>query len=255
MMVQRFEGMSVVVSGAGSGLGRDIAQAFAREGARRVVLVDIDQGGLQETAKEVGDAAVVCRCDVTNAQAVEHAWQSFDDGQGLDVLVTAAGTIGSGSPIETCSVEEWDAIFAVNVKGTFLMVQQALPRLRMRKGTIVTIGSTAGLIGSKALGPYSASKGAITTLTRSLAVAHGPEQIRVNAVCPGSIETPMLEATFQAAGDAAAQQARRQAYLARYPLGRFGVPHEVTDAVLFLASPQASYLTGVCLPVDGGVLA
>ena len=121
--------------------------------------------------------------------------------------------------------------------------------------TIVTLGSTAGLAGSRALGPYSASKGAITTMTRSLALAHASDGIRVNCVCPGSIDTPMLQATFDAAGDAAASAQRKATYLARYPLGRFGEAREITQAALFLASSDASYMTGVCMPVDGGVLA
>jgi NAD(P)-dependent dehydrogenase (short-subunit alcohol dehydrogenase family) len=171
------------------------------------------------------------------------------------VLVTAAGTIGTSADIEHCAVEDWDRLFAINVRGTYLSVQQALPHLRIKSGCIVTMGSTAGLVGSRALGPYSASKGAITTMTRSLALAHAAEGIRVNCVCPGSINTPMLQATFDAAGDVAAIEARKAAYLARYPMARFGEAHEVTEAALFLASPGASYMTGVLLPVDGGVLA
>src|SRR5690606_12473032 len=180
---------------------------------------------------------------------------ALDLSEGLDVLITAAGTIGTSADIEHCAVEDWDRLFAINVRGTYLSVQRALPHLRIRSGCIVTMGSTAGLVGSRALGPYSASKGAITTMTRSLALAHAAEGIRVNCVCPGSINTPMLQATFDAAGDAAAVEARKAAYLARYPMARFGEAHEVTEAALFLASPAASYTTGVMLPVDGGVLA
>ncbi len=251
----RFKDFNVAITGAASGLGRDIAKRIHQEGAARIVLLDVDEDALSALAQEIGRTACPIVCDVSNPAAVARAWQAAALNDGLDVLVTAAGTIGSGADIEHCPPEEWDRIFAINVRGTYLTVQAALPRLRQRKGNIVTLGSIAGLVGSLALGPYSASKGAITTLTRSLALAHAHEGLRANCVCPASIDTPMLQATFDAAGDAVAAQARRERYLARYPMGRFGRPEEVSEAVLFLASPGASYMTGVCLPVDGGLLA
>ena len=247
--------MSAVVTGAASGLGRDAAIALAREACARVILMDVDQAGLQDAAAQIGPAAHAVVCDVSQAESIAHAWGQLHLPDGLDVLMTAAGTIGRGASIEQCGVEEWDRIFDINVRGSFLTIKHALPLLRKRKGSIVTFGSTAGLAGSGALGPYSASKGAIVMLTRSLAIAHAPEGIRANCVCPGSIATPMLQATFDAAGDAQASQTRQALYLSRYPMGRFGEAHEVTEAALFLASPAASYLTGVALPVDGGRLA
>lgn len=253
--MQRFEAMTAVVTGAASGLGRDAALALADEGAQRLVLMDIDEAGLRETAAEAGPRVQVCVCDVARPESLARAWNDLAFPQGLDVLLTAAGTIGSGTALAECSVEEWDRIFAVNARGTLLSIQHALPHLRSRGGAIVTYGSTAGLAGSAALGPYSASKGAVVMLTRSLAIAHAGQGIRVNCVCPGSISTPMLQATFDAAGNADAVAARRALYLARYPMGRFGEAREVTQAALFLASREASYLTGVALPVDGGRLA
>jgi NAD(P)-dependent dehydrogenase (short-subunit alcohol dehydrogenase family) len=253
--MNRFEGLSVVVTGAGSGLGRDAAVALAGEGAAHVVVMDIDAQRLAETAARIGPSAQAVTCDVSDVGQVARAWRDAHLPEGLDVLLTAAGTIGRGTTIEHCAPEDWDRIFNINVRGTYLTVQQALPQLRRRQGCIVTYGSTAGLAGSAVLGPYSASKGAIAMLTRSLALAHAAEGIRVNSVCPGSIDTPMLQATFDAAGDADAIAARKAAYLARYPLGRFGQANEVTAAALFLASRDASYLTGVSLPVDGGRLA
>jgi NAD(P)-dependent dehydrogenase (short-subunit alcohol dehydrogenase family) len=254
-IMKRFDGLSALVTGAASGLGRDTAIALAQEGAAQVVLMDVDEDRLQQTATQVGAAARVIACDVSSPEDIESAWSRLELPQGLDVLMTAAGTIGHGASIETCQVREWDRIFDVNVRGTFLTIRHALPYLRRRKGCIVTFGSTAGLAGSAALGPYSASKGAVVMLTRSLALAHASEGIRANCVCPGSISTPMLQATFDAAGDTQASEARKATYLSRYPLGRFGEAHEVTEAALFLASPGASYLTGVSLPVDGGRLA
>lgn len=253
--MKRFEAATSVVTGAASGLGRDVAIALAREGASQVVLVDVDERRLNETAAQIGPSARVIVCDVSDPDQVASAWRQIEMPQGLDVLMTAAGINGPSSDIEHCSVEDWDRIFDINVRGTFLMIQHALPLLRKRKGCIVTFSSTAGLAGSATLGPYSASKGAVTLLTRSVALTHAAEGIRANCVCPGSIETPMLQATFDAAGDIQASLLRKSAFLARHPLGRFGLPHEVTEAALFLASPGASYLTGVALPVDGGRLA
>ncbi len=254
-MKERFEGMSAVVTGAASGLGRDAAIRLAQEGAHRVVLMDVRERGLQETADRIGPAARVIVCDTSSPVQTAEAWGRREVPEELDVLMTAAGIIGNGSSIEDCDAEEWDRIFDVNVRGTFLAVKHALPRLRRKKGCIVTFGSTAGLAGSTALGPYSASKGAVVMLTRSLAVVHAAEGIRANCVCPGSIETPMLEATFGAAGDAQERRDREALYLRRIPAGRFGRAAEITEAALFLASPGASYLTGVALPVDGGRLA
>jgi NAD(P)-dependent dehydrogenase (short-subunit alcohol dehydrogenase family) len=253
-MTKRFEGATVAISGAGSGLGRDAAMALATEGASTLVLFDRDERGLGETARQIGDAARPFVCDVAVPGEVEHAWRQAGI-DGLDVLMTAAGTIGKDADIENCDVEEWDTLFDINVRGTFLMIRHALPALRKRKGCIVTFGSTAGLAGSGTMPAYSSTKGAVVMMTRSVALRHASEGIRANCVCPGSIETPMLEATFEAVGDPAAAQARRLDYMKRYPLGRFGTAHEVTEAALFLASPGAAYLTGVSLPVDGGRLA
>ncbi|QGZ58007.1 SDR family oxidoreductase [Paraburkholderia acidiphila] len=253
--MRRFEGRVIAISGAASGLGRDLAQAFAREGARKLYLFDIDMAGLTRTADALSVDTTTHVCDVSSETSVEAAWRELPQATGLDVLVTAAGTIGAGSAIDACSLEEWDRVFNINVRGTFLMVRRALPLLKKNNGNIVTFSSTAGLAGSGTLPAYSASKGAVAMFTRSLALAYAKDGIRANSVCPGSIETPMLQATFEAAGSPDAVEARKAEYLKRYPLGRFGTPREVTDAALFLASEQASYTTGVCLPVDGGRLA
>ncbi|MFA5662967.1 SDR family NAD(P)-dependent oxidoreductase [Castellaniella sp.] len=253
--MNRFSGKIAVITGAAGGLGRDAAVALAREGARKVVLMDRDAPALAEVAAQIGPVAQIVPCDVADAASQEQAWQQYASNGALDVLLTAAGTVGRGTRIEDCSVDEWDRIFAVNVRGTFLTIRHALPALRQARGCVVTYGSTAGLAGSAVLGPYSASKGAVAMLTRSLALAHAAEGIRFNSVCPGSIDTPMLQATIHSAGNEQAIAARHAAYLARHPLGRFGQPAEVTAAALFLASDEASYLTGVSLPVDGGRLA
>lgn len=243
------------VTGAGSGIGRAVALRLAGLGAR-VLLFDRDAAALKATAAEC-PGAVTAQGDVTSAADIQRAADQCAATLGpAAMLVTAAGMLGPAVPAEQATEEAWDRLFDVNVKGTWLATRAFLPQLRQAGGgAIVTLASTAGLAGSVALPAYSASKGAVVMFTRSLALAHAPEGIRVNCVCPGSIETPMLAATFAAAGDAAAQQARADLFRARHPLGRFGQAEEVAEAVVYLLGPGAAYVTGIAMPVDGGRLA
>ena len=251
----RFAGRTALVTGAASGLGREVAVRLAREGADRVLLLDRDEAGLTATASQAGESAQAFPCDVAQPPSVTQAFTAAGLDR-LDILVTAAGILGPSVSVADCEPEDWDRVFGVNVRGTYLAVRQAVPLMRKAGGgAIVTFASTAGLAGSAVLGPYSASKGAVVLMTRSLARAPAGEKIRVNCVCPGSIETPMLDATVASAGSADQVDARRSAFQAKHPLGRFGTAAEVAEAVLFLASDAASYLTGVALPVDGGRLA
>ncbi len=159
-------------------------------------------------------------------------------------------------PIVDCEEDDWVHLFAVNVRGTYLAARHFVPLIRLRgRGNVVNFASTAGLVGSGHVSPYSASKGAIVTMTKSMAINHATENIRVNCVCPGSIETPMLRETFAKAGDEAAQRERETIYRERHPMLRFGMADEVASVVLFLASDDASFVTGVAMPVDGGRLA
>jgi NAD(P)-dependent dehydrogenase (short-subunit alcohol dehydrogenase family) len=248
-----------LVTGGGSGIGRAVAERLAAEGAA-VAVVDANGPAAEATAAAVaaaGGRAAAVRADVTRAgevrAAVAAAVEAFG---GLDVLVNAAGVLGPPGRVVDSSEEDWDRLFAVNVKGPFLCAKYAVPALQRRGGgAIVNIASTAGLAGSPVLGPYSASKGAVVLMTRSMALNHAADRIRVNCVCPGAIETPMLAAMIASAPTAEGQERLRGEALAKHPLGRFGQADEVARAVLFLVSDEASFVTGVALPVDGGRLA
>jgi NAD(P)-dependent dehydrogenase (short-subunit alcohol dehydrogenase family) len=252
----RFAGRIAAVTGAASGLGRATALALAREGAR-LLLFDRDATGLEETGERCPGAVLVLG-DAASAADVARAAAEAEARLGpVELLATAAGILGPAVPAIEAEEADWDRVFAVNVKGTWLAARTFIPQMRKagRGGAMVAFASTAGLAGSAALPAYSASKGAVVLLTRSLALTHAGEGIRVNCVCPGAIETPMLEATFAAAGDAAARAAREALWTARHPVGRFGRPEEVAETVLFLLSDAAGFITGTALPVDGGRLA
>ena len=253
----RFAGKVATITGAAAGLGKAVALGLASGGAERLFLLDRNETALSAVAAEIGPAAVPLSCDVSSEASVDRAWDEIvRRSAGLDILVTSAGVLGPVVSIADCTIDAWDRLYAINVRGTFLSIRKAIPTMRASGGgAIVTLGSTAGLAGSATLGPYSSTKGAVVLMTRSLALAHAKHGIRVNCVCPGSIETDMLNATFASAGDPDAQAARRELYLSRIPAGRFGRPDDVAEAVLYLASDAASYVTGTALPVDGGRLA
>jgi NAD(P)-dependent dehydrogenase (short-subunit alcohol dehydrogenase family) len=256
----RFTGKSAAITGAASGLGREVALRMASEGGPNLLLVDRDAEYLEVVAgaaRASGAEVVVSTLDVTDARAMSAAAEAADAAfGGIDILISAAGILGAAVPVVDCPEEEWERVFAVNVRGTYLAARYFVPLIRKRgKGAVINFASTAGVLGSSVLGAYSASKGAVVLMTRSMALSHAAENIRVNCVCPGSIETSMLRATFASAGDPDAQRAREDAYRLKHPMLRFGQPREVAAAVLFLASDEASFITGVALPVDGGRLA
>jgi NAD(P)-dependent dehydrogenase (short-subunit alcohol dehydrogenase family) len=244
MNQRRFEGKTAFVTGAGSGIGEAVARALHDEGAR-VTLADLSFAAVQALAGELGgDRAVACALDVRDEDAVRQALPA-----GLDVLVNVAG-IGSTTTAPETSLEVWEDVFAVNARGTFLTCKHALPSMIDRGGgSIVNMASVAGLVGLRNRAAYCASKGAVIAFTRALAVDHVAAGVRVNAVCPGTVDSPWVQRLVADAGESL------DALRARQPMGRLGRPEEIAAAALYLASDAAAFVTGAVLTIDGGLTA
>jgi 3-oxoacyl-[acyl-carrier protein] reductase len=245
----KLDGKVAIVTGAASGFGRGIAQRFAHEGAR-VVLADINGGGVREVAAGFGDTVVAVTCDVSRKADVEAMVQTaIDSFGGLDVLVNNAGITHKNQPLMEVGEAEFDRIYAVNVKSIYLSTLAAVPCMEKRGGgVIINIASTAGVRPRPGLTWYNGSKGAVITLTKSMAVELAPKKIRVNAINPVMGETGLLT-KFMGMADTPENRAK---FLATIPLGRLSQPHDIANAALFLAEPDSAFITGVALEVDGG---
>jgi NAD(P)-dependent dehydrogenase (short-subunit alcohol dehydrogenase family) len=247
----RFDGKVVLVTGGNRGIGLASASLFAAEGAL-VTLVARDRQRGEAAARQI-PKSIFMAGDVRSAGDCASVVSRTLQLRGrLDVLVNCAGVIYRNRTVEQTAEEEWDTTIDTNVKGAFLMSKYALPALRKWQGSIVNVASYMGLVGSRGVAAYAASKAALVNLTRSMALDHAQERIRVNCVCPGSVDTEMIREAWRQYGDVAEAQ---RLYEAKHPLGRIATPDEVAHVILFLASDDAKFVTGAALAVDGGITA
>jgi len=251
-MATRITGKTAIVTGAGSGIGRACAIALAREGAG-VALVGRREDRLSDVAKEIGSSAFVIPADVSKKPDVERIIEQTITHFGkLNVLLNSAGILQVGTA-EQITEDQWDQTFDINVRGLWLLSRAVLPHLRSAGGgSIINIASVLGINGARNRAAYAASKGAVVLLTKCMAIDHGRENIRVNAICPSFVETELTAAFLHSASNPAALIRER---ISVHPLGRLGKPEDMAGLAVYLASDESSWVTGVLFPVDGGYLA
>jgi NAD(P)-dependent dehydrogenase (short-subunit alcohol dehydrogenase family) len=250
----RLQGRTAIITGGGSGIGQATAMLFAQEGAF-VALVDRDEAGLKETLAALPNAnkASTHLGDVGDGDFAQAVVGEIVARRGqLDVLMTSAG-FSCGGTVVTTAPEDWDAVFRTNVGGTWLWARAAVPQMQKQgKGSIITLASQLAIAGGKGNSAYIAAKGAIISLTRTMAVDFATDGIRVNAIAPGAIDTPLLRRSFARHAD---PEPVRDASRNRHAMKRFGLAEEVAQTALHLASDASSFTTGTVMPVDGGWLA
>jgi len=248
----RLEGKVCVITGAGGGMGREAAIVFTGEGAK-VCVADVDEALAEETVSLCSGDAFALRANVADETDVERMYEeTVERFGGIDVLYNNAGiSPGDDASVLDTSVEAWQRVQDVNTKGVFLCCKHGIPHLLERGGgSVINVASFVAILGAATSQiSYTASKGAVLSMSRELAVQFARQGVRVNALCPGPVETPLLLAIF---GDDPAALARRQVH---WPTGRLGRPREIVDAALFLASDEASFVNGAAFVVDGGLSA
>jgi NAD(P)-dependent dehydrogenase (short-subunit alcohol dehydrogenase family) len=251
-MSDRLKGKIGIVTGAGSGIGRACAINLAREGAR-VALVGTRKDRVEAVAHEIGDLAFAIPADVCKTSDISTLLdQTVNHFGGLNFLLNNAGVLQVGNA-EQITEDQWDRTFNVNVRAVWLLSRAALPHMRKAGGgSIMNVASTLGLVGARNRAAYAPSKGAVVQLTKSMAVDHGHENIRVNAICPSFVDTELTAGVLsQTPNPAAVREERTVAH----PIGRLGRPEDIAGLVVYLASNESSWVTGAILPVDGGYLA
>jgi 2-keto-3-deoxy-L-fuconate dehydrogenase len=240
----RLDGKKALVTGGASGIGEAVSRVFTDAGAA-VYIADIDVEKATTLAAELPGATPV-QCDITSEDSVAEAFGTIPE---LDVLINNAG-IGLVGGVEETNLADFQRVFRVNVEGAFLVTRAAVPKLIASKGSIVNIGSVAGLIGVKKRFAYCATKGAIVAMTRQLAVDY-PTQFRVNCICPGTVDTPFVEGYLEKYHKHEKEEMRAQLN-ARQPIGRLGKPMEIAHMALYLASEEAAFVNGSVIAIDGG---
>ena len=247
--MNQLQGKIALITGAASGFGEGIARLFVAQGAR-VMIADLDGAKAAQVAASLGSTARAVACDVSKSADVQSAVQACVDAFGVpDIVVNNAGTTHRSQPMLNVDEATFDRVFNVNVKSIFHMTHAVVPLMRQRgQGSIINIGSTAGIRPRPGLTWYNASKGAVNLLSKSMAAELGPDNIRVNAICPVMGATGLIE---QFLGTADTPESRAKV-VAGIPLGRLSTPDDVAQAALYLASDASCFITGVELPVDGG---
>ncbi len=250
----QFNNQNVVIIGGTSGIGRATVELFLEAGAK-VFFSGRDEvkGKTEETAlkKKYKDNVIFIRCDIFNETEVQELAKVIENSGGCDVLVNNAGIL-LGSKLHETTTEDWNQVINVNQNGIYHTSKYFIPQMiEKQRGSIINTSSVSGLYGDYDCCAYNTSKGAVSNMTKSMALDYAKDNIRINAVCPGSIRTPM----YHACADAIGKEKCEKMFTKTYPIGRIGEPIEVAKVILFLASDMASFITGTNIPVDGGLSA